>query len=182
MTDKDLFEAPASLTFKAVTSKGWDVQFTLRDFDENKLLDRFGKFVVALETAGVHHNGSTPTPPTSKPAQPSFTPDELDRAIEDHGLPPGVLPTIAQPAQQPVLTFTAEVLVATMVDGKVYRKVKGGKFSRFGVTIWDEVLQDAGFNVAELDPMLQYNLTGYVATYVEKEGKPHKVTKLTKTA
>ena len=43
MTEKKvapLPEAPASLNFKGVTGKGWDVQFTLRDIDEDKLRSR----------------------------------------------------------------------------------------------------------------------------------------------
>jgi hypothetical protein len=49
VVEQVLPEAPASINFKGVTSKGWDVMFTLRDADELILLDRFGKFVKVLE-------------------------------------------------------------------------------------------------------------------------------------
>jgi len=44
-----LAEAPASLNFFGVTQKGWNVQFTLRDFDEDALLKRFGAMMATLE-------------------------------------------------------------------------------------------------------------------------------------
>ena len=71
-------------------------------------------------------------------------------------------------------------LVVTMAGGKTYWKVKGGQFTKFGVTVWPEVLKDAGL-ATDLDPMQVYSLQGYKAFYVTKdEGKPDKVVKLEK--
>jgi hypothetical protein len=36
------------------------------------------------------------------------------------------------------LTFQASQLVATVNDSKTYWKVKGGKFTKYGVTIWPD--------------------------------------------
>jgi len=46
-------EAPASLNFRVKTRKGYDVQFTLRDTSEEKLLERFGQFVKMIEAKGI---------------------------------------------------------------------------------------------------------------------------------
>lgn len=89
--------------------------------------------------------------------------------------PKGTPPTKASHSE----SFQAESMEATVNKGKAYWKVKGGKFAKFGVTIWPEVLEDAGFNLDELDTDSSYNLSGYVASYSLKEdGKPEKVTKL----
>ena len=42
-------EAPASLNFYAVTQKGWNLQFTLRDTDELALMKRFAQLTTWLE-------------------------------------------------------------------------------------------------------------------------------------
>ena len=42
-------EAPASLNFFGITSKGWNIQFTLRDENEAHLLERFAVLVGELE-------------------------------------------------------------------------------------------------------------------------------------
>ena len=42
-------EAPASVNFKARTSKGYDMMFTLRDVDEIALLNRLAEFFGVIE-------------------------------------------------------------------------------------------------------------------------------------
>lgn len=68
-------EAPASVNFFGVTSKGWNVQFTLRDIDEENMMRRFAKFTQWLEQHDVTpkqvgkstpSNASQPTSTASK--------------------------------------------------------------------------------------------------------------------
>jgi hypothetical protein len=91
-------------------------------------------------------------------------------------------PTQSRPTAQPSseLTFAADTLAASILDGKVYWKVKGGKFAKFGVMVWPEVLEAAGFFVGDLDPMQTYPMKPYIASYITKDGsdKPDKVIKL----
>lgn len=83
--------------------------------------------------------------------------------------------------QQTDLSFDASLLVGSMANGKTYWKVQGGQFSQFGVTIWPEVLVEAGFFVDDLDPAQTYNLDGYIAHYVlNDKSKPSKIVKLSK--
>lgn len=78
----------------------------------------------------------------------------------------------------PTQSFTAESLSATVDDGKVYWKVRGGMFKKFGVTVWPETLAAAGFD-ADLSPLKSHDLTGYTAVYVlNEEGKAQKVIQL----
>lgn len=80
-------------------------------------------------------------------------------------------------------SFAASEMICTVSEGKAYWKVKGGQFTKFGVTIWPEVLQAAGFDPDTLNPMKPVSLAGYTAHYVlNDEGKAQKVTALTKAA
>lgn len=90
-------------------------------------------------------------------------------------------PVISSPdAETAVHTFAAETMTATVDDGKVYWKVKGGQFQKFGVSIWPEALEAAGFVFDEMNPMKPVDLTGWTAYYSTKEnGQPKKVIKLT---
>lgn len=80
-------------------------------------------------------------------------------------------------------SFAASEMICTVSEGKTYWKVKGGQFTKFGVTIWPEVLRAAGFDPDTLNPMKPVSLAGYTAHYVlNEEGKAQKVTALTKSA
>lgn len=86
------------------------------------------------------------------------------------------------------LSFQTELLEMTMNRGKTYWKIKGHPFMNYGVTIWPEVLEAAGYNVEQLQAEVsqadnwQIEFKGYTATYAEKtkDGKtfPDKVTSL----
>lgn len=156
-------EAPSSLNFTAHTSTGWRVQITLRDESESNLLERFGLFVEAISERGMSPNGASPT--TTVPS-----------TVGD--LPPKSPEEVTASDTQSQDTFTAEQLVGSINDGKTYWKVQGGPFVKFGVTIWPEVLADAGFDVDQLDPTQMYSLEGYKATYLKEGNKPKKVTLL----
>lgn len=77
--------------------------------------------------------------------------------------------------------FDAETLSASMNNGKTYWKIKGGRFSQYGITIWPEVLSAAGFHKEALNPATVYDVKGYKAQYVlNSQGKPDKVIALIK--
>lgn len=113
----------------------------------------------------------------------------MRHAKQEYGLEPSRKPQASQPANgqsQPAASVTvptggeiipAEEMTATVNDGKVYWKVKGGQYRKWGVTIWPETLEAAG--LTNLDPTKPVNLAGYVAHVAMKEdGKPSKVTRL----
>ena len=79
-------------------------------------------------------------------------------------------------------TFISELLVCTITGGKKYLKVKGGKWLKYGITLWDEVAVAAGIPVGKLEGK-EYALPGYKATFIRKaDGNPQKITKLEKVA
>jgi len=70
-------EAPASLNFFGITSKGWNIQITLRDEDEAHLLERFA--VLVDELGNKYHVTPKPVgaqPQASAPATTTPTPPE----------------------------------------------------------------------------------------------------------
>jgi hypothetical protein len=114
-----------------------------------------GRDVTALRA----HTGSPQAQPSAPPPTRGNTP-----------------PPAASNGGNGSLSFDAETLAANVSGGNTYWKVKGGKFARWGVTIWPEVLTDAGFDPDSLDPMQDYDLNGYIAHYVVNENnKPQKV-------
>ena len=167
MTEKKippLPEAPASLNFRGITQNGWNVQFTLRDSSEENLLTRFGLFIGSLE------KNYKVVPEGMQPAgNGSQNTGELPKIVAD---PPGTEP-------QEMQSFEATELVHK--SGKSWG-VKGGKFTQYGVTIWPEVLEDAGIMPNELDTSLVYPLQNYTAYYNEltEKGYPKKIVKLAK--
>lgn len=93
-----------------------------------------------------------------------------------------IAPTLANDDvknKEKIIVFPASEMTATVDKGKVYWKVTGAKYTKHGATIWPEVLETAGFNPDELNPMKPYDLKGYMA-YCEPNGSgnPKKVIRL----
>jgi hypothetical protein len=162
-------EAPASANVRAAY-KGLDWQFTVRADTLRELMARVGWLAGYLNS----QHTKPAVQPTAQPQPPA----------QGASVPPTTQMPQAQVTQeQGTLTFAADTLTALVNEGKAYWKVKGGKFQKFGVTVWPEVLAEAGWSVEELSPMKIYSLAGYTATYVlNDKGKPEKVTSLTKSA
>lgn len=112
---------------------------------------------------------------------------EATAYLEKYGFRPASMSTENHTTEQPVggssltSSFAAETLTATVDDGKAYWKVRGGAFQKFGVAIYPEVLEAAGFDVDSLNPLKPVDLAGWTAVFSVKEnGKPQKVVRLAK--
>ena len=169
-------EAPISDNFYYIDKDGYNHQLTLRGEDDMELFKR-----IAVVKKFLAEHGCVPKSvgyQNNKPGIPELPTALLpfeEAAVEFGGR------IVEVPEQLPDETIQAETLVATVNAGKTYWKVKGGKYAKFGVTIWDEVLKQAGFDPAKLDPMKEYGLVGYTAVIRMKDtGKPEKVIRLHK--
>lgn len=81
--------------------------------------------------------------------------------------PPQSMKTTAYPHEDFVYTS----IEVENKSGKLYYKLKGGKYEKFGVRVWPEVLKAAGVNPDQFQPGT-YPLTGKaVVMMVEKEGR-----------
>jgi len=81
------------------------------------------------------------------------------------------------------IELPADSLVALVTDGKAYWKVKAGEYQKFGVSIWPEALEAAGFNVDDLNPLKPVDLRGWTAVCTLKDdGKAKKVIRLEKAS
>ena len=123
-------EAPTSWNVKYISADGFDCQLTLRSMDAKDLFHR-----VELALEWLAKNGATSTrghspalvntpPPSAGPAQ---------------SAPKAAIPT-------PVvdeLIKVGNIAHAVTTTGHHYVNVKGGKYSKFGVKAWGEVLPPA---------------------------------------
>ncbi len=152
-------EAQSSINTFGVHPAGWNIQITLRDDNEAKLLERFGQLVVKLEGLGV-----TPKSVGASPA-----PSKVANA-------PAVY-NAADPNQE---LESIEIDSITLASGGEHPRwvVKGGWAKAFGITVWPETLQAAGL-INKLDPMKENFMdAGMVAYYTKKPKKddPSKMT------
>ena len=172
-------EAPRSVNFKGITKKGWDCMFTVRAVDNENLLDDMKDLIDKLEASGVVPKGNGKPAPVSPNTPPPAT-AESKALLESAGImAPVQTPALTNP--DAAYTFDAERLVGSTSGDKVYWKVQGGQFSQYGVTIWPEVAEAAGFHLDQFDPQQEYDISGYTAYYtLNDKGKPNKVVNLAK--
>jgi hypothetical protein len=114
------------------------------------------------------------------PAQALPQPDAVGQVITEQANLPFPTEEPSQPATAP--SFAAEKLFCEKRNDKMYFKVKGGTWMKYGVTVWNEVLVKAGIQPSTLN-VGEYTLKGYQALYTLKaDGKPEKVIELKKVA
>jgi hypothetical protein len=162
MTEKKLSTDAASTNF-FWNHNGFNLQTTFRG-------------IVSAEQAEEHLNSITRALGSVNELQ------GKPRARNGNGEQQAELPTenVSHPTSE--LYFEAVELVGEMKSGKPYWKVKGGKYTRFGVTIWPEVLEAAEIKPDKLDVAKTYKLDGFTAYYElnEETGNPQKVVNLAK--
>ncbi len=189
-------EAPASINFFGVSRAGWNIQFTLRDGSEGRLLTRLGAMMSGLEDLKIFpcnrygdrivttstpkppaNGGNGSTPPTGKP--PGGPPTSKPPTSK----PPTAGPPPQKPATAPPtnggngnggeqLEFAAEALIAQLTtNGNRQYRVKGSRWRKFGVICWPEVAEKClealtGWNPIQLDIGQDWNLKDYGITAV----------------
>ena len=161
-------EAPISLNFVLTRKDGMSVQFTLREgLQADDAVKLFGVMQHMIDTAlakgwtvpGGKATAAVQVIPMSAQAAPAAPQSEHPRIDNS------------------ALSFPVSTLGVTIDNGKTYFKAKGGRFEKFGVTVWPEVLAAAGLDVSNL-PQKWAGWTAYYS--VKEDGKPEKVTKLEK--
>lgn len=142
-------------TIKALSSDGFEITFETPDVtDREKLLATLADFKDQLLEDGY---SPIPSAPTAAPV--------VVTAPASVTMPAGLQ------------FFPVSRISAIVDDDKVFWRVKGGAFEKFGVTIYPEVLEAADL---KLDPYKSYTEAGMIAWYSLKEGtnKPKKVVRL----
>lgn len=171
-------EALFSASIKMYDPSGADVMITIRDGlvpgdTAAAKAESCAKLVSYLAGKGWRPNGN------GRHQASAAHPANIEPAPPQPAAPAAQAPQAGGGNEVGALTFPAETLVANVHNGKTYWKVQGGQFSKYGVTIWPEVMAAAGLDPDQLDAMQTYDLTGRTATYcVTEEGNPQKVTAL----
>jgi hypothetical protein len=147
------------------------LQFTFRgatSHDWGNVLEDVDRFLRYMSEKGWKFDGEKTEAPS--PAQPPAPDKPKYQPIDDSG---SDLPSVN--------SFTAEKMTVDMHDGKFFFKVMGGKFTKFGINVWDEVLQAAGLRFDAAQPGNVPLIAGWRADYIEevKDGKTRrKITRL----
>ena len=159
-------EAPASWNIRYLTIEGYECQFTLRGVTGAEVL---GKTEAVLEHLTKH--GCRPVRQAA-PASAATTPDN------GNGHPPEAVLKPAQPGQQPAKTGGEQEVIevksiahAVTDTGHHYLKVKGGKYSKYGVKAWSEVVPAEAAAFEEWPIGEEYNPFPTMLHAVVEDGK-----------
>lgn len=157
MIARNFGEAPASVNLRFDYRGYRAIQFTLRGESGIELLQKLDIVMGKLEQMGATPNVSGGDKQgggqASGPEDKSFLTSQL-------------VPEILENSDEP------------------YWKIKGidGKFPKFAVRVWPEVLEEIGIKVAEI-PVKKHSLEGYRAYYEANDaGNPKKVVRLEKVS
>jgi hypothetical protein len=144
--EQDWPEAPASATMRVVYPSGYDIQWTLRDFDEDMLAIRVDRVLQSFgdmdcKPGGDARFASKPAPQSAgsanaPQAQRSASPEDL--VITSPNLDRD---TIDKAGYE---MFPVETITHMVTQGKAvpHLVVKGGNFTKFGWKAWQEVWPD----------------------------------------
>lgn len=161
-------EAPAS----------WNIRYRVNGFDEQITLrgDTYAEIKPSIDKAREYVRGIVKADPLPKAAADAIN---TDRETASQ-VSPTATQTPAAPQNGNGQTFACTEMSAVVNAGKVRWIVKGGQFTKFGVTCWPEVLAKTG---VKFDPTEVYNMAGWTATYTLKEdGKPDKIINMAKAS
>jgi hypothetical protein len=148
-------EAPASVNLRFDYRGYRAIQFTLRGESGIELLQKLDIVLGKLEAMG-----ATPNTSGASEKQGSQANGPEDKSFLTSQLVPEILEN----------------------SDEAYWKIKGidGKFPKFAVRVWPEVLEEIGIKVAEIS-IKKHSLEGYRAFYEANEaGNPKKVIRLEK--
>jgi len=160
-------------TFPAQTKKGLIIQFAIEEADDDQLITHLKNFISKLEKLDIQPIGNGRGEPALSVANVSLTrpPAANPPPTNDNGKSARAYPT----------AFPAETIVTTIDAGKAYYRIKGGPCRKHGVTVWPEVLEQAGFVLENIPSSEPFPLRGYTAHCIlNQNGLPQKVTSLVK--
>jgi len=180
-------EAKASLNFFGITEKGWHIQVTLRNEEWSELLKDFGNCVVELTKMKVVPDGRSPKR-GAVVVQPLDDLNPVENATNVVNPSAPVATNIAKPevpAQAPADvpvppkyglkhgSYIASRIIVKKEEGKrtSFKVVSDvdTEFSKFGVTIYPEVLEAAGLDVVKVSAKPAFELGNATAYWMEYE-------------
>jgi len=138
-------EAPASATVKVIYPSGYDILWTLRDFDEDMLAVRLDRVLVSFEDTGCKPDGF------SRPAYPPAASTEASAHAQPRAMSPEDMIITTPDVSRDNLDkggfdmFPVETITHMVTQGKgvPHLVVKGGNFTKFGWKAWQEVLPES---------------------------------------
>lgn len=164
-SEQNLPEAPVSVNFRGTTTNGYDFMFTLRDWDEIRLLGRVIKFAIEVEKRiglsppGGNSRGSQYSP--QQDATPSNDEVRLTSQVD------------ASVIEAPSVEMYAVTSLEYGFAGKTPRlKVRGGRYTKWGYSAYPEVIpEDVDYGSWEIGKELTAIPANMKYAYVDKEKK-----------
>lgn len=187
-------EAPYSLNVTAEDPDGYQLQFTVRKQDSKPFFDAvttLRQWLKAQHLAPVQRGNGYVRQAPSAQATETPAPSQSHQEPETKEPPRETSPRRDQAPEEKVYRFHAETLLRSEVNNKIIWAVMGSDIPaycrRFGMRVWPEVLEEAGFDPVALEEVRSANLPnlhGFVAEYCvredEKGQKPDKIIRLYK--
>lgn len=153
----NLPEAPSSMNFRAESEHGYEFMITLRDWDENRLLDRILAF-------GKRLNSEASISPPKGGGTKSDEPQGEIRLTSD------VDPSVIEGPS--VIVYKVDSLVHKIGKKGSYFKVKGGKWTQWGWNAFQDVFpQEITFGTLEKDQVVTNLPRELEYAYVDQDKK-----------
>lgn len=183
-------EAPYSLNVSVEDPDGYQYQLTVRKQESKAFFaaaSSLRQWIKAQGFAPVQRGGFTRQAPAQDKATPAHEPTQESRTPTPS---PSAPPRTQDAPGGKVYRFHAETLLKNELGGKIVWAVQGNDIPaynrKFGMRVWPEVLEAAGFDPVALEDVRQANLPslhGYTAQYCmrsDDDKKPDKVIALVK--
>lgn len=161
-------EAPFSLSTFIDTAKGYHMQLTVKANTAKQLLANMVDALERMEALGAKPGGQYgPAQPETALAQ-ATVPAEMEADMRLHRSANG------DRTDEYELITGGTVSVELTPKGEKAYKFKGGRYSKFGVRIWPEVMQTLGWELDSLRPGTDHKVDKQ-AKILMHEGKAQKV-------
>jgi len=140
--------------------------------------------IVAMSRGGITRFGDNVS---SQAAPAPSAPAPFGDALPTGQAPTASAPAPAAPREAGLLegedsSFECAELLVEEKNSKKFYKITGGMWKKFGVTVWEEVLETTGIKIAQLEGGKKYGMAGWHA-YVKNNPetqKPQKIVRLEK--
>lgn len=181
-------EAPYSLNVSVEDPDGYQYQLTVRKQESKAFFaaaSGLRQWIKAQGFAPVQRGGFTRQAPVQEKA-----PQQPEAPRQEQSEQPPAR-TTTPPQRQPeapggkVYRFHAETLLKSEMNGKIIWAIQGNDIPaycrKYGMRVWPEVLEHAGFDPGALEEVRQANLPslhGYVAEYTMRADDPQKPDKI----
>ena len=161
-------EAPFSLSTFVDTAKGYHMQLTVKANTAKQVLGNMADALKQMEALGAKPSSRCGYAQTEAALPKATAPDETETGMHPHRSANG------DGTDEYELIAGGTVSVELAPKGEKAYKFKGGRYSKYGVRIWPEVMETLGWELDSLKPGTDHKVDKQAKILVH-EGKVQKV-------